>query len=283
VKKQQYFLVGGGFLLLILLYFFGNTVPPAKRGKTPAQSAQHTDNHNLTDETILAEYKKGLSPSQSIAITQLENEVKRGDVKDQQIHTYHQLARFWSDSVKAFEPYAIYSGSAAKLENSEKSLTFAARLYLDRLMTAGNPALQQWLAGNAKELFEKALSINPANDSSKIGLGACYILGNISSNPMEGILPIRQIVEKNPNNAYGQMILGLGGKISGQYDKAIERFLIVTKLEPNNLDAIFNLAEVYELKGEKKTAADWYEKAKQKIDYAEIRQELDKRIIELRK
>ncbi|HAK12651.1 MAG TPA: hypothetical protein DCO78_12405, partial [Chitinophagaceae bacterium] len=109
MKKQQYFLVGGGFLLFVLLYFFGNTVPPAKRGNAPTQSAQHTDNQSLTDDVILAEYKKNLSSSQSMAITKLENEVKRGDVKDQQIHVYHELARYWSDSVKAFEPYAIYT------------------------------------------------------------------------------------------------------------------------------------------------------------------------------
>ena len=40
--------------------------------------------------------------------------------------------------------------------------------------------MQNWLATNAKDLFERALEVNPDNDSSKIGLGACYIFGNIS-------------------------------------------------------------------------------------------------------
>jgi tetratricopeptide (TPR) repeat protein len=196
---------------------------------------------------------------------------------------YHQLARFWKDSAKSFEPYAYYTAEASKLENSEKSLTFAARLFLERLMATSEPAMQTWLAGSAKVLLENALKINPANDSSKIGLGACYIFGNISSNPMEGILPVREVVERNPGNVYGQMVLGLGGKKSGQYDKAIERFLAVLKAEPTNVEAVFHIAESYDLKGDKANAIVYYEKAKQLVNIPQAKEELNKRIIELRK
>ena len=68
-------------------------------------------------------------------------------------------------------------------------------------------------------LLDKALVINPNNDSAKINLGACYLFGNISDNPMQGILKVKEVVDKNPHNTYGQMILALGGKKSGQYEK----------------------------------------------------------------
>jgi hypothetical protein len=58
--------------------------------------------------------------------------------------------------------------------------------------------MQRWLATQAKELFDKALIINPNNDSTKIGIGVCYMFGNISDNPMQGILAIREIADKNP-------------------------------------------------------------------------------------
>ncbi len=74
--------------------------------------------------------------------------------------------------------YAYYTGEAAKLENSEKSLTFAAQLFLQTLRGQDNPALNSWMATDAKELFEKALELNPDNDSSKVGLGASYIFGS---------------------------------------------------------------------------------------------------------
>ncbi|MCW3087355.1 MAG: hypothetical protein JWQ78_741, partial [Sediminibacterium sp.] len=167
--------------------------------------------------------------------------------------------------------------------NSEKSLTFAAHLFLESLMTEGQPAMQNWLASNAKVLFEKAIAIDPANDSSKIGLGACYIFGNISDNPMQGILPVREIAQKNPGNVFAQMVLGLGGKKSGQYDKAIERFRIIVQRQPDNIEAVFNLAECYDLKGDKPEAIAWYEAAKKLVKVPEAQKELDKRITELRK
>jgi tetratricopeptide (TPR) repeat protein len=284
VKKSPLIVAAASIVLLLALYFGGSTVP--NKTNTPhSENDGHDHSAEKIDfkKDILVQAKGKLSPDQAQRITALENSVIRGDVNEQQIHVYHQLARFWKDSAKSFEPYAYYTAEASKLENSEKSLTFAARLFLERLMATSEPAMQTWLAGSAKVLLENALKINPANDSSKIGLGACYIFGNISSNPMEGILPVREVVERNPGNVYGQMVLGLGGKKSGQYDKAIERFLAVLKAEPTNVEAVFHIAESYDLKGDKANAIVYYEKAKQLVNIPQAKEELNKRIIELRK
>ena len=282
MKKQQFLLVGLALLAVILLYFFGKTVPTAKL-QTSAPTSQQTERQTVKFEDLLLKAKGKISASQNERLLKLENSVVRGDIKEQQIHVYHQLARFWADSAHIFEPYAFYNGEAAKLENTEKSLTFAAHLFLDNLMTEGQPAMQYWLASNSKVLFEKAIIINPANDSSKIGLGACFLFGNISDNPMQGILPIKEIAQKDPGNIYAQMILGLGGKRSGQFDKAIERFNLVVQKQPENIEALFNLAECYEEKGDKINAVKWYEAVKKIVKVPEAQKELDKRITELRK
>ncbi len=268
----------GALSLSLALFYWGRTVPE----KHPVAEQPH-EHQSVTFDELLAKAKEKISPAQSQRLTGLETAVSRGDIKEQQLHVFHQLARFWADSAHIFEPYAYYTAEAAKLENSEKSLTFAARLFLDNLMTEGQPAMQNWLASNAKVLFEKAIALNPANDSSKIGLGACYIFGNLSDNPMEGILPIREIVQKDPGNVYGQMVLGLGGKKSGQFDKAIERFTIILKKEPANIEAIFNMAECYDLKGDKPNAIKWYEAARRMVNVPEAKKELDKRITDLKK
>lgn len=282
MKKQQFLLVGLALLAVILLYFFGKTVPTAKL-QTSAPTSQQTERQTVKFEDLLLKAKGKISASQNERLLKLENSVVRGDIKEQQIHVYHQLARFWADSAHIFEPYAFYNGEAAKLENTEKSLTFAAHLFLDNLMTEGQPAMQYWLASNSKVLFEKAIIINPANDSSKIGLGACFLFGNISDNPMQGILPIKEIAQKDPGNIYAQMILGLGGKRSGQFDKAIERFNLVVQKQPENIEALFNLAECYEEKGDKINAVKWYEAVKKIVKVPEAQKELEKRITELRK
>jgi len=284
VKKQQLILVAIAAIVCAGLYFGGRTVPvKSKEAHSADDGHGHAPEKIDFKKDILADALKKITPEQAQRVNALENAVIRGDVKDQQIHVYHQLARFWKDSAGLFGPYAYYTSEAAKLENSEKSLTFAARLFLDRLMVSGEPAMQNWLASNAKVLLENALKINPANDSSKIGLGACYIFGNLSTNPMEGILPVREVVQRDPGNVYGQMVLGLGGKKSGQFDKAIERFQAVLKVDPQNVEAVFHIAESYDLKGDKANAIVYYEKAKQMVHIPEAKEELNKRITELRK
>jgi tetratricopeptide (TPR) repeat protein len=282
VKKQQWIIVLVGLILVLVIYIAGVTTPP--KSSSPAVAApQSAGIQPVTSEMLLQRAKQRLKPEQVTRLASLESSVKRGDVKDQQLHVYHQLAKFWSDSARMFEPFAYYTSEAAKLENSEKSLTFAAHLFLDNLLTEADPAMQHWLGENAKVLLDKALVINPANDSSKIGLGICYMFGNISDNPMQGILEVRKVVQEHPDNLYGQLVLGLGGKKSGQYDKAIERFKIVVEKQPDNLEAIFNLAETFEMKGDKANAVIWYQKARDIIQVPDAKIALDKRIKDLKK
>ena len=79
------------------------------------------------------------------------------------------------------------------------------------------------------------------------------------------------------------MILGLGGKKSGQYDKAIERFELIVKKHPDNMEATLNMAESYDLKGDKINAIKWYEVIKKMVNVPEAKAEIDKRITELKK
>lgn len=278
MKNKQLIVVGGGLLLFVALFFFGKTVASKNNKTNTPDHNDHSEASVINTPDLLKKAKERLSATQVQYLNALENSVVRGDVKEQQLHVFHQLARYWKDSANVFEPYAYYTAEAAKLDNSEKSLTFAAQLFIDNLFDEGNPAMQTWLANNGKDLLEKALIINPTNDSSKIGLGACFILGNISDQPMQGILPVKAIADKNPNNLYAQWVLGLGGKKSGQLDKAVERFSIIIKKEPNNMGAILHLAECFDMKGDKKEAIKWYEIVKNFIPNPEAKKEIQERI-----
>lgn len=285
MKKQQLILVGSGFLVLILLFFFGKTVPVKKNSATE-KAAAGPDEHRhaepgITTEALLDMAKKELNPDRQAYITKLEAAVVRGDIKDQQIHVYHQLAAFWRDTVFLPPLYAWYTGQASKLENSEKSLTFAARLFLDNLRGIEDSGIKSWMAEQGKELFERALQLNPSNDSSKIGLGSCYIFGSTGGDPeqtMKGIQQILEVARRDSSNMYAQLMLGIGGVVSSQFDKAIPRLEKVVEHEPSNVEAILTLAEAYEKKGDKENAAKWYKAAKKKITNPEITGAIDQRI-----
>lgn len=279
MKKQQIILVGSGFILILLLFFFGRTVQPPKNNTTKAALAGQTAGFEV--KSFLLAAKKQLSPSRQAYLTSLESAVVRGDVKAQQTSVYYQLANFWKDSVPTVELYTYYIGEASKLENSEKKLTFAARLFLDNLRGEEDPGVKSWMAGQGKELFEKVLLLNPQNDSAKVGLGSCYIFGSPASDPqqvMQGIQQILEVARRDSSNMYAQLMLGIGGVVSGQLDKAIDRLQKVVSHEPTNLEAILTLAEAYERHGDKKNAAKWYSAGKQFITNPQVIKEIDQRI-----
>jgi tetratricopeptide (TPR) repeat protein len=280
LKKPQIIVVFIGLLLLSVLYFL---VPKSKKPATTVNS-QLTANEEISAKSIVDGAKLNLNADQKIALLSIENQLVNSKTTTDSIKAYKKLIQYWADSANRIEPYLYYTYSAALLENTEKSLTFAAQLLVNNLTTPdAPPALQKWIAMNAKVLLEKALVINPINDTSKINLGACYLFGNISDNPMQGILKVKEVVDKNPKNTYGQLILALGGKKSGQYEKAIERFLIILELEPNNMEAMVNLAECYELTNQKNSAILWYTKLREKINIPAAKQAVTKRIQELKK
>ena len=258
-------------------------VPRNQKNASQASNAA-SNNETVSSKTILDGAKTTLTGSQKISLLSIENQLTKTKTVKDSIAIYRQLSKFWADSAQRVAPYLYYTYSAALLENSEKSLTFAAQLLVDNLTTQeAPPAIQNWMAVNAKVLLEKALVINPNNDSATINLGACYLFGNISDNPMQGILKVKEIVDKNPQNVYGNLILGLGGKKSAQYPKAIERFIAVLKLQPSNLEAMINLAECYELSNQNEAAIEWYNKVKKLVNRPEAIEAIDKRIKELKK
>ena len=281
------FVAGTGVLLLIALYFFGNTVPPQKKPVPPEGGAQGASiSRPVTTQEILQASQSKLTPTQLEYVTRLQHAVVRGDVKDQQIHADRSLATFWRDSVQnGFLPFAYYTAEAAKLENSEKSLTFAAQLFLGSLRAQENPAIKSWMATNAKELFEKALELNPQNDSTKVGLGASYVFGSAAGSPtevMQGIQRILEVARRDTSNMYAQFMLGWGGIVSGQLDKAIERLTTVVRHQPANIEALLLLAGVHEQQGNKADAIKWYQAARKLIDNPEMIKEIDQSIQSLR-
>jgi tetratricopeptide (TPR) repeat protein len=289
MKRQQYLVAGTAVLVLLALYIFGQTVPPhQKPNAAMAGVAGAPPGKSVGLQEILQAAQARLTPGQLSYVNRLQQSVVRGDVQTQQLNIDRQLAEFWKDSVSdGFLLYAYYTGEAGKLEKSEKKLTFAAQLFLQSLRGQDDPALTGWMATDAKELFEKALELNPNNDSSKIGLGASYIFGSQAGNPMEvmqGIQRILEVARRDSTNMYAQLMLGWGGLESGQYDKAIERLTTVVRHQPANIEAILLLAEVYQQKGDKANAVNWYAAAKRQLgdQNPEMTREIDKRIQSLK-
>ena len=276
--KQRIILACLGVVLLISLLVFGKT----ETEKAPVVPTQQSAVPAFDVQTAIRQEKQNLNPAQLLYIANLENGITRGDLKKQEKNQYTALSDFWKDSVKSFIPYAYYLSEGAKLENSKKSLTFAARLILENMRRETRTDVKVWEAQTAANLFEKAIQLDPNDDDLKVGLGSCYVYGEgmvgDATQTMKGIQQLLAVVKKDSNNMQAQLVLGIGAVISNQTDKAIERLSKVANFDPHNLEAVSWLADAYAAEGDKKNAIKWYEQSKHLVRNPEFSKEIDARI-----
>lgn len=282
MNKQQIIVLGTGLALLLGLYFVAPTVDPKKKSG-PAPSGNH--GHIFSIDSFKAMIINQLPDERRSYVQNLDQAAKKAEGTENQHTLLHRLSDFWKDSVPVPPLYYFYEAALAELDNTEKSITFAAHSILGYLPYEQNEEVQHWLAGTGKKLFEKALALNNTNDSTMIGIGGCIMYGATDStgaNPMAGILKVREIAEKDSTNMFAQYMLGIGGIISKQYDRAAIRFEKVAQAQPDNLEVQFKLAEAYELSGNNAKAIGCYQKIYANVNNNELKMELSKRITTLK-
>lgn len=225
-------------------------------------------------DSILSAARQHLPAHATEEIKAIENKLAAISDSSHMAVVFDTLARVWQQH-KQPDVAAYYYLTAAKLDNSEKKLTFAAQLFLDQARKATSEATQAWMGQMAIEGFNRALQINPNNDTAKVSLAECYIG---TGETMQGVMMLRDITEKNPDNVPANLILGQQGIVSGQFDKAIGRFERVLKAEPRNVEALLGMAEAYKSKGDKQKAIELLERSKQVMNNPEFSKDIDQYI-----
>lgn len=175
---------------------------------------------------------------------------------------------------------AWYRAKWAKLENSEKSLTFAGQLFLQLMEHEHSPSMQLWEAREAIACLEQSQQLNPNNEDTKLALASAYIQG--AGEPMKGVQILLAITREKPNDIPANMLLGRMSIQSGQFDKAIVRFETVLKLEPENKEAVYFLAQAYEGKGDKPKAIELLERCKKIVNNPAFSRDIDEHINSLK-
>lgn len=138
----------------------------------------------------------------------------------------------------------------------------AGEAYYEAFSYAMDADKRRELAGKAREYFEKILEKSPDNLDVKNKLAMTYLS---TSNPMQGIMMLREILEQDPENEKAIFNLGALSIQSKQYEKAVERFSKLVELYPENTQARFFLAVSYLETGQKKDAKEQFEIVK-KLD-----------------
>lgn len=85
---------------------------------------------------------------------------------------------------------------------------------------------------------------------------AILIIQSAEGAPMKGITMLKEVLAEKPEHVKANYWLGEFSLISGQFQKAIPRFEVVLKVEPDNMEAANRLASIYVQLNEKEKAKD---------------------------
>jgi tetratricopeptide (TPR) repeat protein len=255
VKAKQYWVAGAAIVLIAAIYAFGTTKFPV--------SSIIKEEKKTSIVTLLQAAREQLPAREKNIETGLFQQLSVSRTPADSIAACEALMRFWGNDIRNHDIASWYLFQKAKLENSEKSLTFAAQFILENTIHGeGNMFSAGWKTGLARELFTAALTKNPGNDSLTTGLGASYLFG-AGENTMEGVSMILQQLKKDSANAYAHKMLGFGNIRNGEMAKAVMRFEKSLQYYPGDTSLIPVVALVCKQSGDTVRAAKWYKRTVQ--------------------
>ncbi|MGK7394761.1 MAG: tetratricopeptide repeat protein [Candidatus Cyclobacteriaceae bacterium M3_2C_046] len=182
--------------------------------------------------------------------------------------TNNEKSAIFADSLaELYQNLGVYDSAAwyytwlAENSGSEKLEYFlqAGNMYYLLFEQAQNAENAQAYAKKAQAFYEDILLQQPARADVKNKLAMTYI---VSSNPMTGVMMLREIVEQDPDNQEALFNLGVLSIQSSQYDRAVERLERLIELNPDHIQAHFYLGMSYFELGQTEEARTQFEMVK---------------------
>ncbi len=251
MTKLQIIVVSSTILLFVGMYFGLETKPDKQKAveKSRAIEAESTDINALLNDA-----KSKLSTEKSTLFLSLEAELNETQNDSARVEILKELSGSWYRQERV-EISGFYAESIAEIENNDEAWSIAGTTYAIGVQKAKEEKIRQFCFGRAVMAFENAISLNPSNSTHKVNLAVCYVENPLPENPMKGILMLRDLIEKEPENVLVLTTLARFAIQTGQFEKAIERLQKAISIESENEKANCLLAQAYQGIGDQEQAA----------------------------
>lgn len=260
MSKGQIGLIVGIIGLFGIIYFGCETKP---KDIQDVEKSRSLEIEATGIQNILREARKSLSAESSTILEQLQRELQTVEEDSLKIPILEQISGTWYELNNATLS-GYYAEEIANIKDDEDSWSIAGTSYAIGAKMAQEQKVRDFSTGRAAKAFEKAISINPDNVSNRVNLAITYVDNPMGGSPMRGILMLRELNEKYPENTTVLNTLGRLAIQTNQLDKAIERLSNAISLEPNNQRTSCLLAEAYSRKGDAAKAEKFRTQCEQK-------------------
>ena len=209
----------------------------------------------------------------------LEQQLESANTDNERSVILEKLAQKW-EKARYVEVASYYYKQIAETDSSSKNWETAANKMGLAFRIADDSTMRVFLLENAIASYQTALAFDTSNLELKTNLAACYLEGypNEPAQIMQGVFMLRDITEVDSVNVPANFMLGRMAIVSGQFDKAIQRFERVVREEPTNAEAYYLLADSYLAVGQKEKAIEALKKCKKLIKNPTFADEIDKYI-----
>ena len=248
MTARQWLLLLAAVLLIVFLYNLPRSVVENTTTDIELEKEQ---------ASALASHAFSVSESHQKAISSLRNLISQSDSNEKVAIFADSLAGIYLKS-NLLDSAEYFSDLILKKNGSVSSQKKAGELYFRIFGISSDSERTTRVADKAAKCFERILEDGEDPDI-QANLAMTKV---VSSNPMQGIMMLRGILEENPENETALYNLGLLSMQSGQYEKAVERFEKLMTIDGANIQAGFYLAVSYFEEGDMENAKNWFEKIK---------------------
>ncbi len=231
--------VGLGLIIFFLPKAVVNTRQTAEKEpeKTETELADVSSNHAADSVSL-------------VRIESLKKDLKSLSGKKDRTVLLEQLGEAYLKSNR-YDSAGAYFEKAAYLSSDPKLIFKSGNAYFEGMAFASQPSKLDFLARKTREVLDKVPSNDPLSVDAQAKIAMTWVN---SETPMKGILKMRELAEKNPENEFLAYQLGMLSFQSGQFDKAVVRFEKAAAINPGNANAWFYLAQSLQQTGKKKEA-----------------------------
>ncbi|MFD3002154.1 tetratricopeptide repeat protein [Pontibacter toksunensis] len=269
MSRLQILIVVAAIVLVAVMFFLpkvvvnkedqGNFAKGETAAATTPEGHSEDDGHDHgAGEGATADVHTPATPEQLMELA--TTRARYNKATDDQART--QLASELGEAYAAASKYdsaGYYYEIAAEVRGGEKSYKKAGDAYYEAFTFAATQDRAVELGAKAREMYEQVLKNNPSELDAKTNTAMTYVA---STNPMQGIMLLREVIASDPNNEKALFNLGILSIQSRQYDKAAERFRKLVSVNPSHLEGTFYLAVSLAETGESEEAKALFNKVK---------------------
>ncbi len=149
---------------------------------------------------------------------------------------------------------ALWAAPAAFFEDNLKKSPKNARV----MVMLGNAYAKQGRAGEAQQLYERAMQVDPTFDVAYTAMGKLFIESQDYDQALSVLL---KGTDYNPDSVRLNELLGIAYGQKGDYLLALRHFNRVLMLKPDKANIHFNVGMIYFWRGEDQEAAGYFGQA----------------------